>query len=387
MIQNTVANQPLLLNPAGRTYLFFPANGHGLMSQPEDDLFANGDIDIQAKISSYNLAINYQGVFNKTGANGFSLLLYTFNSRAAIEVSLNGTDTTFLQSSVVIPYNSGEVFWLRATRTASTGVVRFYTRLNDSDAWAQLGTDVSGPSGVVFNNGLSKIGVGGHDAINIDFYGNIYQLSASSTIGGDPVLIMDPTAFDRSKNQEGFISKTGHEWTMYNSTVAGHKAEIVDRILVQGNGTTHFLRSGAFTWNQPGYVYGVLRNYSPGIERGLWDGHSIFQNGLYTNAADQLEIIVNSGLLNLTNPQQLGMIVAKYAQFDYSIRFNRQSPLVSSSSQSGNWSGFTLLSRGNSTTMANATITAIVGTKSKDTAEQQHLIKTLMEFTHGRIFE
>jgi hypothetical protein len=104
-----------------------------------------------------------------------------------ILVSFNGTDQIAAQSSVVTGITDGSTKWVRATRVASTGLVRFFLS-DDGTSWTQLGTDQSTTAGNIFNSS-SSLDIGSRWAGTSFFTaGTIYQAQVRNGIDGTPVF-------------------------------------------------------------------------------------------------------------------------------------------------------------------------------------------------------
>lgn len=386
LVQGTVANQPLLLLKPNKKYAFFGGNNDHLQA-PSIANTISGDLDVIAHIQSDNYALNYQGIFSRLiGSSAISFYVYTFSGNASLEFSLNGTSTIGVQSTAPIPYSGGQAFWLRVTRVASTGLIRFFHKATEAASWTQLGADITQASGALFNNASGVFAIGGAPNTSIPFSGSIHYAQYSSTIGGEPGLVMDPEEFDRSKSPNSWTSKTGQVWTLTRTGSSGIRAQLVDRPIVVGDGTLYFMKAAPFTWNGPGTVYGVLHNHQDGSERGIWDGNEIFHNSLFTDTGNQLQTIVGSTISRIARPTKLGLIIAKYGAGAYSLGAYPGAPITSTSNTADNWEGFTLLARGNSSQPSNTSVTAIVGTKALDTPEQIQNIVDLLTLTHGNIF-
>src|ERR1039458_3287769 len=132
-------------------------NGYGTVSCPHSAaLEITGDIDIRFKGALDNWAtnLNFQVLEARDTGGSVSYVLRVNGAGGGIgqlELYWTADGSTLKQevSTVVVPFAPGQLGWVRVTRVASTGVVTFYTSLDDV-TWTQLGTPVTDTSGAIY---------------------------------------------------------------------------------------------------------------------------------------------------------------------------------------------------------------------------------------------
>lgn len=129
-----------------------------------------------------------------------------------LTVSLDGTAYTQVNSTALIPGTAGRFLWLRATRTSSDGVIRFYsssdpvTKDKNTVTWTQFGPDKSSPAGVLFDSD-APITLGQfHNSGALQ--GAVAMMEVRNGIGGTALAGVD----FRSKFTG--LGVAGRQWTM-----------------------------------------------------------------------------------------------------------------------------------------------------------------------------
>ncbi len=166
-----------------------------------------GDIDIRC----YAAAADWT-----PGANGTLVAKtdsYSFQSAAGGPLafwysSTTGAFDTFKNSTVAISFADLTAGWVRVTRSASTGDIKFYTSL-DSSTWTQLGTTVtSAISGIADSGNVLAIGSQGFR----EFLGRCYRAQLYSTIDGTTAVVdFNPNSYTTGTT---WTSVTGEVWTI-----------------------------------------------------------------------------------------------------------------------------------------------------------------------------
>jgi hypothetical protein len=154
--------------------------------------------------------------------------------------------------------------WVRVTRNATSGVIQFFTSPNGT-TWTQLGTNVAGATGSLFN-GTNAYEIGSNIAgtsVN-GFQGIIYRILVSQTINGAAALDFNPANYSRATSQSSWTSTTGEVWTNNMlATNTGFKSMICDTTLFAGNGTSVGMRAASLNMNQAAATsYTVWRKYT-----------------------------------------------------------------------------------------------------------------------------
>lgn len=120
------------------------------------------------------------------------------NGTFGIAGSLDGVNNAITSNSTVAPsFTNAKAYWVRGTRSTSSGDIKFYTSedpLNTaygSISWTQLGTTVSDDTGNFFNStaileiGSTGVGVGGPAA------GKFYRAAVYNGYDGAGSLVFD----------------------------------------------------------------------------------------------------------------------------------------------------------------------------------------------------
>ena len=264
IVQTTAASQPLILPHTGTNYVFLPRVAGNYFSSPYNAAITlRGNLDIKADIQSNlsssqqdifsnNATLNLKVTFRTNSSNGLRLLLYLDGVTALIyDSTANITTITDRQ-------------WVRVTRNATSGVIQFFTSPNGT-TWTQLGTNVAGATGSLFN-GTNAYEIGSNIAgtsVN-GFQGIIYRILVSQTINGAAALDFNPANYSRATSQSSWTSTTGEVWTNNMlATNTGFKSMICDTTLFAGNGTSVGMRAASLNMNQAAATsYTVWRKYT-----------------------------------------------------------------------------------------------------------------------------
>jgi hypothetical protein len=261
VVQTTAASQPLLLahNGASSDNYWWGSGVEGnYLSTP--NAAANqitGDIDIRAQTNrSTNPAVS--NLVSKWDATGGYYL--GFNNGSLVFVCNPGI---FAQSSTTDPTADGTIHWVRATRTATTGDVNFYTS-TDGITYTQLGTTQTSTAGNMnASNDVVRIGARDNLGANGAFQGKIYRATIANSIGGTPVVDFNPATYNASTSQTQWTSTTGEVWTINTGTAStGYKGVLVDRTIVQGDGVDDTILSGTLTSKQYFSQHAVINPFN-----------------------------------------------------------------------------------------------------------------------------
>ena len=136
---------------------------------------------------AYTLAAHASAPGNQRGWQ-FSVL---GNGRLQLISSRDGVEQLTATSSVSV--EEATALWVRATRSASTGQVNFYTSTDGSD-WSALGTTQTTATGALYaNNSRLTIGCASEGATN-PFDGSLWRVQLRGTISGSVVYDADVSA-------------------------------------------------------------------------------------------------------------------------------------------------------------------------------------------------
>ena len=158
-----------------------------------------GDIDIvvRAAATDWTLLTTQVLVSKRQTASTLSYRLYVYGGKLFFQFSVStGSDAVEVFSTAAVGFSAGQAGWVRVTRNATTGDVKFYTAPDSSSepsSWtSQLGATVATtPSGIYNSNSQLEFGStlnGGNP-----FGGTIYQVILRDSIGGTPVYNADFT--------------------------------------------------------------------------------------------------------------------------------------------------------------------------------------------------
>ena len=136
-----------------RGYLSLPGATGCYASTPSSTaLNITGDLDLRLKVAMTDWTPStQQDLMSKYGASGHrSYMLYLGgDGKPGLIVSATGSGVVTATSSAATSVADGAVKWVRTTRVAATGVVKFYLS-DDGASWAQLGTDVSSTASAIY---------------------------------------------------------------------------------------------------------------------------------------------------------------------------------------------------------------------------------------------
>jgi len=198
------------------SYLSLPGVNSNFASTP--DSVANsitGDIDLRIKLAmtdwtpsaSKMLISKLAGV----GARSYDFFVDTIG-RLNFRSSTDGTTINVQSVSAALGIADTTTKWVRATRNATTGEVKFYTS-DDGVSWS-LVTTVADVAGAMFNSTTSLV-VGAQPTGVQPVLGSVYLARVYSGIDGTLAAEFDPS---RALKYNSFVgSSTGELWTINKS--------------------------------------------------------------------------------------------------------------------------------------------------------------------------
>jgi hypothetical protein len=223
-------------------YLSLPGVAGNYASTP--DTAANsvtGDIDVRVRINATNYTPAATqalfGKYNPTGNQRSWLLEITATGTLTLATSPNGTTVRSHVSSVATGLVNGTVKWLRVTRTAADGVVKFWMS-DDNITYVQLGANVAGFVEGIFDSTapleVGTYGIGGSDP----FVGRTHYAELRNGVGGAVVASFNPA--DALEAATSWVSsQTGETWTVngvtarvYNNVFAASYSPVDDTPLL-----------------------------------------------------------------------------------------------------------------------------------------------------------
>jgi hypothetical protein len=293
-VEQTVASsQPLLLVHSGANYWFGSGVAGNFLSTP--NAAANqitGDIEVYAKVSFNRFGagtLSSSGVVGKWigSNNNSSFILYVNLVSKKIGYVFRVASTNLSNESVsAFTYAENQIFEIKMTRVASSGVVTISTKLPSETNYTQLYqvTDTSG----ALNGGSCDVTVG-NDFNGATFMGigANYKSTLSNSIGGSPVVDFNPNQYNAATSQTQWTSTTGEVWTINTGTATGgYKGLIVDKTYIQNDGVDDFLiatTSGSGIKSQ--YFTHKVLSGSGGVPFGLWTGSAFSQSFYYPSGS------------------------------------------------------------------------------------------------------
>lgn len=239
-----------------------------------------GDIDIRwyGSLDSWTTSGASQTLISKRDSTGNQRSWALKVSNAAtvfMHISLDGTAVVFPTSTVSLSTANGTPVWIRATRVASTGLVKFFTSPNGS-TWTQLGADVSSTAGNIFAS-TARVEIGARDnGLQEYATGNFYRSQILNGIDGTTVLDVNIASNYTSSSLNTFTATTGQTVTVNGvDTVAnlGNAGSLLPTTI--GSSTAADSNDAKFLDHT-----GTNYLYNPGR------GASPFNSALITNAAN-----------------------------------------------------------------------------------------------------
>ena len=160
-----------------------------------------GDIDIRVRVKltdwTPSTTNSLVGKWVTTG-NQRSLVLYVIaNGKLQFDISTLGSDTVTAQSTVATGGTDGTQYWVRVTRSSSSGDVKFYFDADGAEpsSWTQLGTTVStAASGIFDSTATLTIGAIGASGGGSPTTGIVAQAKLLNGIDGTVAFNADFTA-------------------------------------------------------------------------------------------------------------------------------------------------------------------------------------------------
>lgn len=128
-----------------------------------------------------------------------------------LSINVRGFDVDYLTSTADVPFTDGVGGWLKATRIATTGVIRFYTAADqplEPTTWTKLGADVASPTGGLLRPGTTPFRIGASTFDGEELHGRISRVIVRNGIDG-------PAVVDVSENDAYTPAGTvRHDFTM-----------------------------------------------------------------------------------------------------------------------------------------------------------------------------
>lgn len=353
LLQSTDASRPPYLAYSGTKYLYLPGVAGNYASTPDSAAFPTGDIDIIVRASADDWTPGgfktFIAKWPSAGQFSFRLMISSANV-LQLRWTEDGTTQKTSSSTAAPTVSDGETIWIRCTLDVDNGAagndVKFYTAADSATeptSWTQLGTTVTtaGVTSIFNGTGNGEIGtdnLGLADA----FAGKIYRAIIKSGIDGTTVVDFNPS--DASDAATSFASSaTGETWTINSS--GGLKAQIVGRASILFDGTADYLKTNAFTLNQPTIVLIAFKQVS-------WTGNEYITDGNGTSSMTIQQITATPSIRLLASASgaatngnlavgSYGVVAAVFNGASSSLQVNLTTPTTGDPG-STNAGGFTL---------------------------------------------
>jgi len=226
----TDSNDPKWLEYTGTAYCYLPGVASNYLSVPDAAaLDITGDIDLRVQVALDDWTPSGINTLLAKYQSGAGLLSYLLDVQTSGNLRfLSSTDGSVanvnVQSTVATGLTDGAVKWLRVTRNATTGDVKFYLS-DDGVTWTQLGTTVASAASVMYAS-TSGVYLGTRsDGASNPAAGKFYRAQVLNGIGGTTVLDID-TSVLTSGAATSFTATTGQTVTINRGT-SGRKTAVV----------------------------------------------------------------------------------------------------------------------------------------------------------------
>lgn len=204
------------------SYLSLPGTNGNRASTPSAAIFnfaSSNEVVVGAALTTW-APVAEQALLSKWVASGnqraYQLTVEAATGKLIYRTSPNGTTVRTHTSSVATGIADGSKKFIKASRDASTGVVKFYLGDSKDGPWVQLGADVAGTVEGLFSSSAA-VEVGASDAgTSLPAAGKIYYGDVRGGVGGSAVERFLPD--DGTNGASSFASgQTGVVWTVSTS--------------------------------------------------------------------------------------------------------------------------------------------------------------------------
>jgi len=380
-VQTTAASQPLLLVHSGVNYYFSTGLNTDFISTPnatQNQLI--NDFSIEA-ISRDARTTSTTKLFcaKRTGgtATTFSYQ-FVYTSELLSVILSNGSSIFSYNSTTTLNANA---IGFRVSRNSATGIIKFF-QSTDGINYTQLGTDVAGFTGNIFN--LNSPLTIGNNVLNTSFVkieSCIFYKDDSFTT---PTQIFNPNQYNAATSQTQWTSSTGEVWSLNVGTAAtGYKGVLVDRTIMQGDGVDDRLSATALA-NKTVLTKYVAEKFS-GNAQYLCSNSSnamlIYTNGSgVIRASSATEVVFN----NATRFTRTDLLTAVFDTSGITL-VNNANQLTGNLSSAGTGTGLFLFS-GSSGSFMCATINTYIESIGANNSTQRTGIYNYIRSINGNAF-
>ena len=206
------------INPVGEKALNLPGENGNYASTPDSAAASViGDIDIRVRCArpDWGTSTTTALISKANAVAQRAYMLYMTTGRLYLAHSVDGgAGLENVQSTAAVSFAGGATGWVRVTRIATTGVVRFYES-TDGETWVQLGSDVSSLTGALPNT-TSDLRLGDYNNGTWNGPFTAYRAQVYDGIGGTLVADFNPEDAHGDVTQF-YSSTTGELWTINQS--------------------------------------------------------------------------------------------------------------------------------------------------------------------------
>jgi hypothetical protein len=373
VVQTTAASQPLLLVHEGENYWWGSGIDGNFVSTPNRTPAGSTQLDVRVKFEGGNLSAN-RTFFSQSSEGGGETDIFILRFQNATTGTINmlfGAGLALSQtSSSGVGAIANYAGWVRVTylSNGTNADVTFFSS-TDGTNWTQLSTHtvVSARLG----NQNAPYQIGSNIGFN-PFQGKISRATASSTIGGAPVVDFNPNQYNAANSQTQWTSSTGEIWSIQTGTATtGYKGVLVDRTITMGDGIDDRLTSNVIRTN-------ILTQYlaaNPFTNDN--SGNSVLidaNNGAWLNSivafSSNIGNIMNSfasNLLRSRTPNRLILATSLNNQgVRNSISVNNGAETLNTYSPCPSGNGLNIFSRSGGGTFGNAIINTYISTNGQN---------------------
>lgn len=251
--QVTAASMPTLLahgGGAGNNYGYTNGTSGYYFSTPDAaPLQITGDIEfiVRVALADWTSGGNERFISKRNATTAYDFFL---NSASSDRPAFFDGSTVYTATAAPTVVDS-QIIWLRCTVSMSGAVVRFYQAPDSGSiptAWVQIGADVA-RTGTPLNNTSDAVNVGSYaNGTQGRLNGRVYRAQIYNGINGTLAFDFNPATYTSGST---FTDSSANAATI---TLNGG-AVINTAPSIYFDGVNDFLKTGAFTLNQPETVY------------------------------------------------------------------------------------------------------------------------------------
>jgi len=210
---------------ATQGFATFNGTSHSISTPDAAALDASTEIEMVVRIRYLNTSGVPAVISKEVTTFAYALQLLATAGGLRFKHGNDGTTAVNINATANLPYGTNVWFWAKATWRASDGRTQFFHAADQAfepTVWTQLGTDVTGQSGVNLPNNANALHLGSRAAIADFVSGDIARAIVRETIDGAPVLDFNPTAYVSGTT---FPTVTGQVMTLVSGATISERTE------------------------------------------------------------------------------------------------------------------------------------------------------------------